>query len=224
MASWFSGWKQRRPEVFAGRAYWAISPPGMQAQTAPGGLPVGMTSDAAYFPEGVGARLAEWLIIPELSGQAEAVFDETAEALLAAPDLSVISVWSPTFLLGVDAALRRMRGDFRWRDLWPKLALVSCWADASRAQWISRLTERLGGIPIEGKGLLATEGITSVPDAIDGAPRLAVECHWHEFLDDDGCFTEISDLKIGRVYEVLLTTGGGLFRYRCGDRVRVRGT
>jgi GH3 auxin-responsive promoter len=224
LASWFAGWRQRRPEVFAGRAYWAISPPGMTPEVAPGGFPVGMTSDAAYFPEEVGARLAGWLVIPELSGRPEAVFEETAAALLGAPDLSVVSVWSPTFLLGVDSALRRMRGDFRWRDLWPRLALVSCWADASSAQWIPCLTERLGGIPIEAKGLLATEGITTVPDSIDGSPRLASECHWHEFIDEEGRFTEIPDLKSGHIYEVLITTGGGLFRYRGGDRVRVTGS
>lgn len=224
LASWFSGWQQRRPEVFTGRAYWAISPPGMQPEVTPGGLQVGMTSDAAYFPDDLGERLAGWLVIPELSGKPEAVFEETAAALLAAPDLSVVSVWSPTFLLGIDAALRRMRGDFIWRELWPRLALVSCWADASSAPWISRLAERLGSIPIEAKGLLATEGITSVPDAIDGSPRLASECHLHEFLDEEGHFTEISDLKLGHVYEVLITTAGGLFRYRSGDRVRVTGT
>ena len=223
LASWFSGWQQRRPEVFAGRAYWAISPPGMKPETTSGGLPLGMTSDAAYFPDEVGGKLAAWLVIPELSGRPDAVFDETAEALLGAPDLSVISVWSPTFLLGIDAALRRMRGDFSWRDLWPQLVLVSCWADASSAPWIPRLTDHLGGIPIEAKGLLATEGITSVPDAIDGSPCLASECHWHEFLDEEGRFTAISDLKSDQIYEVLLTTGGGLFRYRSGDRVSVTG-
>jgi len=224
LASWFSGWQQRRPEVFAGRAYWAISPPGIKPEVTPGGLPVGMTSDAAYFTDDVGARLAEWLVIPDLSGQAEAVFEETAAALLAASDLSVVSVWSPTFLLGIDAALRRMRGVFSWREVWPRLALVSCWADASSALWIPILSERLGGIPIEAKGLLATEGITSVPDAINGSPRLASECHWHEFLDEEGYYTAISSLKLGRIYEAIITTGGGLFRYRSGDRVRVTGS
>jgi hypothetical protein len=26
LASWFDGWRTRRPEVFAGRAYWSLSP------------------------------------------------------------------------------------------------------------------------------------------------------------------------------------------------------
>jgi hypothetical protein len=223
LAVWFSGWKARRPEVFAGRAYWALSPPGMKPETTDGGLPLGMQSDAAYFPDDVGDRLSDWLVVPDLSGDVSAVFDETAAALLATPDLSLVSVWSPTFLLGVDAALRRMRGDFTWRELWPRLALVSCWADASSALWIPRLSERLGGVPIEGKGLLATEGVTSVPDGMDGGPRLASECHWHEFLDDAGDPVEISEFQLCGEYEVLLSTAGGLFRYRSGDRVRVVG-
>ena len=222
LASWFGGWRQRKPKVFAGRAYWAISPPSLRSEVAPSGLPI-VTNDAAYFPAEVGEKLAEWLVTPKLSGRPEEVFEETAEALLATPDLSLISVWSPTFLLGIDAALRRIRGDFRWRDLWPKLAQVSCWADASSAAWIPRLRERLGGIPIEAKGLLATEGITTVPDALNGSPRLANECHWHEFLDEEGSFTPVSDLRLGGIYEVLLTTAGGLFRYRSGDQVRITG-
>ncbi len=221
LASWFRTWQRHKPEVFEGRGYWAISPPGMISELAPGGLPVGMTSDAAYFPTEVGGRLAEWLVVPALNGGS--LFEETAEALLDTPDLSLVSVWSPTFLLGIDAAVRRLRGDRTWREIWPKLAWVSCWADASSAPWIPRLRERLGGIPIEPKGLLATEGITSIPDAIDGSPRLATECHWHEFLDESGQFTEVPDLQLGKTYEVLFTTSGGLFRYRSGDRVRVTG-
>lgn len=221
LAAWFGGWRTRRPEVFSGRAYWALSPAGMAAETTPGGLPVGMAGDAAYFPDAVGARLAEWLVVPGLSGGLSTLFDETAEALLATPDLSLVSVWSPTFLLGIDAAVERRRPGKRWSDLWPKLALASCWADASSAPWIPLLRERLGKVGIEPKGLLATEGITSLPDEIDGSPRLAAECHWHEFLDEAGRFTELRDLKPGCDYEVLLTTAGGLFRYRSGDRVRV---
>ena len=224
LAAWFGGWQTRRPEVFAGRAYWALSPAGMAPEITPGGLPLGMTRDAAYFPDAVGERLAEWLVVPDLSGDLSALFEETADALLATPELSLVSVWSPTFLLGIDAAVQRRRPGKTWNELWPKLALASCWADASSAPWILLLRERLGTVAIEPKGLLATEGITSLPDAIDGSPRLAAECHWHEFLDEAGRFTELRDLKAGSAYEVLLTTAGGLFRYRTGDRVRVTAT
>jgi len=81
--------------------------------------------------------------------------------------------------------------------------------------------ERLGGIRIEPKGLLATEGITSIP--IAGNARLAHECHYHEFLDMEGNHLPQENLRAGMECEVLLTTSGGLMRYRSGDRVRITG-
>lgn len=223
LASWLGDWQHHCPEVFEGRAYWAISPAGMTQERTPGGLPLGMPGDAAYFPAEIGGRLAEWMVIPQLGGDPAHVFDETADLLLETPDLSLVSVWSPTFLLAIDAALQDRIGAFSWRDRWPELARVSCWADASSAPWIPRVRERLGGIPIEPKGLLATEGITSLPDSADSGARLASECHWHEFIDEDGRFTPVSDLRINGIYEILLTTAGGLFRYRSGDRVNITG-
>lgn len=99
---------------------------------------------------------------------------------------------------------------------------MSCWADASSARWIPQLRERLGGIPIEPKGLLATEGVTSIPGG-RGAARLAAECHYHEFLDREGDHLPREKLRIGTVCEVLLSTSGGLLRYRSGDLVRITG-
>lgn len=221
LAAWLEGLRRRAPEVFDGPAYWALSPPGMMPETSAGGLPVGMPSDAAYFPDKVGQALAGWLTIPRLGGAADAVFEETAAHLLGVADLSFVSVWSPTFLLALDRALRELRPGFSWRGQWPSLRMVSCWADASSAAWIPELQERLGPITIEPKGLLATEGITSIPDEIDATPRLASGCHYHEFLDAAGAVVAPPDLRRGAVYEVLLTTAGGLYRYRTGDQVVV---
>ena len=221
LKAWMGGWCRDCPEVFAGRAYWAISPPGMAGGTTAGGLRVGMESDGAYFPGQIAAALGAWLVVPELSGNAADVFRETAVKLLEAPDLSLVSVWSPTFLLGIDAEISRLRDGKTWRQIWPKLALVSCWADAASARWIPVLRERLGGIRIEPKGLLATEGITSIP--VGGNARLAHECHYHEFIDGEGKHIPQDKLRAGMECEVLMTTSGGLMRYRSGDRVRVCG-
>ncbi len=221
LKAWLEGWGRDCPEVFDGKAYWAISPPGIAGGITAGGLPVGMESDGAYFPERVGAALGGWLVVPNLSGKTEDVFRETAEKLLETADLSLVSVWSPTFLLGIDAEISRLRPGKTWRELWPGLALVSCWADATSARWIPVLRERLGGIRIEPKGLLATEGITSIP--VGGNARLAQECHYHEFLDEEGNHLAPESLRVGMECEVLLTTSGGLMRYRSGDRVGVTG-
>ncbi len=221
LAVWLDGWRRDSPAVFDGRAYWAISPPGIPGGITAGGLPVGMDSDGAYFPEGIRAALGGWLVVPELSGKTEDVFRETAEKLLETADLSLVSVWSPTFLLGIDAEISRLRPGKTWSELWPGLALVSCWADASSARWIPVLQERLGGIRIEPKGLLATEGVTSIP--IAGNARLAHECHYHELIDGEGSHIPEKNLRIGMECEVLLTTAGGLMRYRSGDRVKITG-
>lgn len=221
LKTWLEGWRRDCPEVFDGRAYWAISPPGIPGGITAGGLPVGMDSDGAYFPERIGAALGGWLVVPELSGKTEDVFRETAEKLLETADLSLVSVWSPTFLLGIDAEISRLRPEKTWSELWPGLALVSCWADASSARWIPVLRERLGGIRIEPKGLLATEGVTSIPTA--GNARLAHECHYHDFIDGEGNHLSQESLGVGMECEVLLTTSGGLMRYRSGDRVKVTG-
>lgn len=219
LADWFLGLQQRAPEVFAGRAYWSLSPPGMPPGTSINGLPVGMTSDAAYFPEAIGQALTRWLAIPPLSGAAPAVFEETAAFLLDQPDITFISVWSPTFLLALDRALRSLRPGFAWCDQWRGLRMVSCWADASSATWLPELQARLGPIRIEPKGLVATEGITSIPDEIDGTPRLASDCHYHEFLDASGAVVPSNALRKGTIYQILLTTAGGLYRYHTGDQV-----
>ena len=52
----------------------------------------------------------------------------------------------------------------------------------------------------------------------------AITSHFLEFLDQDhGDQRLVSELHEGREYSVLLTTGGGLWRYKLGDRVRVTG-
>ena len=215
------GWRRDCPEVFDGRACWALPPPGIPGGVTAGGLPVGMDSDGAYFPERIGAALGEWLVVPELSGSTVDVFRETAEKLLETADLSMVSVWSPAFRLGIDSEISRLGPGKTWRELCPKLALVSCWADAASARWIPVVEGRIGGIRIEPKGLLATEGITTIP--VSGKARLAHECHYHEFLDMEGNHLPQENLRAGMECEVLLTTSGGLMRYRSGDTVRITG-
>jgi hypothetical protein len=50
-----------------------------------------------------------------------------------------------------------------------------------------------------------------------------VRSHLLEFIDDGGHVRTPGDLRDGESYGVVLTTGGGLYRYRLGDRVRVDG-
>lgn len=121
-------------------------------------------------------------------------------------------------------ALLRPDGALPWTAVWPGLAVVSCWADAAASRFVPELQQRLPGVAIQGKGLLATEGVVTLP--LWGYPGAApaLTSHFLEFApagDPGERPALVEDLEAGAEYEVLLTTGGGLYRYRLGDRVRV---
>lgn len=112
--------------------------------------------------------------------------------------------------------------------LWPRLALISCWADGAAAPYAAELVRRHPHALVQPKGLLATEGVVSVPWGTGPGAVLAVASHVLEFVDEDagdgGTRPRLADeLEAGRTYSVLMTTSGGLYRYALGDRVRVVG-
>jgi len=122
----------------------------------------------------------------------------------------------------LQAMLRR--GHIEPEGLWPELALISCWTSAASTPMRTELEQRFPGVSVQGKGLLATEGVISIPIEKYEAPVAAVTSHFLEFLDQDsGACRVIPDLEQGREYSVVITTGGGLWRYRLADRVRVTG-
>jgi hypothetical protein len=117
-------------------------------------------------------------------------------------------------------ALRRV-GPHDPTRIWPRLCLVSCWADAHAAPTAARLAARLPGVEVQPKGLLATEGVVTIPWR--GRHVLAVTSHFFEFIDDHGRAWLAHELEPGGEYSVALTTAGGLYRYRLRDRVIVDG-
>ncbi len=220
VGGWMHLWKDQYPQAFSGRSYWAISPAGMEPTVFPSGVIVGMDGDGGYFPVDVAASLGELLIRPELNGD---YMENTARALLAANDLSSVSVWSPTFLLEIDRQIRLLDPAFMtWTSYWPQLAIVSCWADAQAARWLPQLCSLLGDVKVEAKGLLSTEGVFSIPTA-DGESELAVASHFYEFWvpGGDGETLICDELIVGNIYEIVLTNGAGMYRYKTGDRVEV---
>jgi hypothetical protein len=73
---------------------------------------------------------------------------------------------------------------------------------------------------IQPKGLLATEGCVTIP--FEGAQPLAIRAHVFEFLEGENARLS-HELEVGHRYSVVLTTGGGLYRYRLHDLVEVTG-
>jgi hypothetical protein len=197
--------------------------------------------------------------------------------LLRASDLSLISVWSPTFLsellrvlweqrgpLCEDVAAGRISADVNIEPkslfqrqyqplperaavlrrtfanaasisqcvsiLWPALTLVSCWADGPSLAYANALRNHLPGIEIQPKGLLATEAFVTFPLLAEPASALAIRSHFFEFQPADSKIDETAsrlllahELELGRRYRVVVTNGGGLYRYRLQDEVEVAG-
>lgn len=116
-----------------------------------------------------------------------------------------------------------------WRQCWPKLALVSCWGDASSAAYLPALQQLLPQAEIQPKGLLATEGVVTIPWGAGEGAVLAVRSHFYEFLPSAAGPRELlrprlaHELTLGERHRVLLTTSGGLYRYDLGDEVEVVG-
>ncbi len=89
------------PAVRNGRGYWAISPAARLPEKSSGGIPIGMDNDGAYFGEEIAADLGRLSVVPLQLAQVEAIENWrylTLRHLLDADDLTLISVWSPTFL------------------------------------------------------------------------------------------------------------------------------
>jgi hypothetical protein len=107
------------------------------------------------------------------------------------------------------------------RQLWPNLAVISSWGHgASQLPW-NESVRTFPSTVHQPKGLIATEAVMTIPIR-DHFP-LTVNSHFFEFIDDTGRVLTCDQLKQDREYEIVLTTGGGLYRYRIGDRVRVNG-
>jgi hypothetical protein len=126
------------------------------------------------------------------------------------------------------AALLReaLRSGLQASFLWPRLSLLSMWTDAQAAHAVGPARRRFQGIELQGKGLLATEGVVSLPLFDAPAPVLAVRSHFFEFIEPerpDARPLLAHQLQPGRSYSVLLSTSGGLLRYRLGDLVRCEG-
>ena len=119
------------------------------------------------------------------------------------------------------AAELRRAGPENLRAIWPHLRVVSCWGDAQAALPRADLQRWLPGVAVQGKGLLETEAFVSIP--FRGRHPVAVASHFFEFEDPRGAVWRAHELRTGESYAVIVTTGGGLWRYRLGDLVEVTG-
>jgi hypothetical protein len=249
---WLFDLADERPATFDGRAYAALSPVARAPRVTAGGIPIGLPSEGAYLGADLAQAFAAVLAVPVEVAQVRDVDDWrllTLRHLLAAADLTFISVWSPTFLIGLmealpalaepllkaireDAADRQRahiigaalaRRPIDTRSIWPRLATVSAWTDGGSRAYAGRLRELFPHAQLQPKGLLATEGAVTIPRQGSSFSVPALASAFLEFIDDAGHAHLCDELRDGEGYRVVMTTPGGLYRYDLGDRLSCRG-
>jgi hypothetical protein len=246
--AWIADLYLRRPRLMLGPAYWSITPataPERPFVNAQSNVAIGFDDDSAYLG-GVRSALARAVMaVPatvRFTCDLPSFRRTTLRHLLCARELRLISVWHPSFLStlldtlakdwgaildevsAIDTArarkLRRIAPD-QIPAIWPHLGLISCWGDGPAHASADELAARLPGVEVQRKGLLATEGVVTIP--FGGHHPLAIRSHFFEFLTADGRAVLAHQLEPGVEYSVILTTGGGLYRYHLADRVIVTG-
>jgi hypothetical protein len=266
IAPWVADLYRSRPRLALGSSYWSITPVARDPGDARGAIPVGFEEDSEYVGAAWKRLVDATLAVPgavRFIRDMESFRYVTLLFLLKRRDLSLISVWHPTFLTLLfeamvpwwdmlihdtrrgtirapallPADLARVLGSFvrpnpgRARELsalgprdyaaiWPHLRLVSCWAEGHAGLHAHELKRMLPDVQVQPKGLMATEAVVTLP--FRGLTPLAVRSHFFEFLRDGRALLS-HQIVPGDVHSVVVTTAGGLYRYRLEDRVQVNG-
>jgi len=115
-------------------------------------------------------------------------------------------------------------------ELWPELDLVICWCSTGVQPYYVHLAPYVEGIGLRDYITQSSECMMAIPgqDNVSGG-ALAYQMHFFEFIpiadtDQEQPSTRFAwQLEQGQCYELVVSTGGGLYRYRMGDCVRVNG-
>lgn len=106
--------------------------------------------------------------------------------------------------------------------LWPHLKALSCWTTSTSAVFAKDIENRFPTLKVIGKGLWATEGVVTIP--FQGHYTLASQSHFYEFEDvESGYVLPSWELRIGQKVSPIITTTGGLIRYKMQDVLEVTG-
>ena len=237
LSSWIWSIYSQYPSIFKGRSYWSISPPMKSQWETKANIQVGIKNDFEYLSL-FGRYISKNIMIHldcDLYEDSETFYIETLKKIYSERHIGLISIWSPTFIFQLDNILRKnwnqiipynsqIDNKSTWSDIFPSIKLVSCWTHGNSAQFMDKLKDILGDINIEPKGLLSTEGVVSIPFIKGIDPVLAITSHFFEFQCQKSKEISLShELNKDYTYEVILSSGNGILRYRTGDLIKVTG-
>ncbi|MBX9767835.1 MAG: GH3 auxin-responsive promoter family protein, partial [Bdellovibrionales bacterium] len=196
--------------------------------------------DSQYLDFVTQILIGRFLVGPRVGRKApEDFFSALLREMILSQDLEVISVWSPTYMTTLleiardekfqktlpkpfQHRVQQALQENNWCLVWRQLQLISCWDQGAALVPSAQLKSLFPGVAFQGKGLLATEGPMTIPwQAADSRTLPLLNHVVLEFVDLAGRAFFIDEVSEGETYEILLTTSGGLVRYRIGDLVRI---
>lgn len=128
--------------------------------------------------------------------------------------------------------LRRFSGpdlsDRLIRKIWPNVKYLRLSSGMQFHPYIEILDHYSGNLPVFPFLYAASEGMFSVAAGVGRMDEYIMipDLCFFEFLpeeDENGPCLTLTELKEGERYEILITTVSGLYRYRLGDVIEVRG-
>lgn len=127
IAPWMSDLYRQFPAIARGRQYWSLSwlPSSMRQQGSDQ-----LNDDMKLLSAGKRILMGHTQAVPEavaLAPTSDDAMFATAACLTGAPDLAVISVWSPTFALGL------LNNLGRWREELAEVLHLGSWGPRSQA-------------------------------------------------------------------------------------------
>ena len=226
---WAEDLLKNGPKFTTGKIYFCISPQ--------------LEDDSEYLDSWLRVLLSPFIIfLPKKFKTVEEFKETLCIKLIETEKLAIISIWSPSFLkihleyiqihqqrlaeklknrLSAQRYQLLLQSPIPWNKLWPQLKLISCWDNARSNELADYLRGLFPDILVQGKGLLATEAPMTVPlIKASGSVPLLNEVFF-EFQGEDQNIYQLHQLEKDRVYSVIISQKGGLYRYRIGDRVLV---
>jgi hypothetical protein len=183
---------------------------------------LGMSSDLDYLSPFMQNLLNRFLVVPQadfVAKDGNEFFAQLSKRLLECRDLECISIWSPSYLISLLDFIKANHKVEGWHTVWPNLKLISCWVDGSSQAQAAQLRSLFPRAVIQPKGLLATEAPISVPwTQAMGCVPLWTEVYL-EFIDTDGQIRPLYEMQPRQSSEVLVSTKGGLLRYKLNDLI-----
>ncbi|KDO87485.1 hypothetical protein CISIN_1g008073mg [Citrus sinensis] len=134
--------------------------------------------------------------------------------------------------------IRSICGESNWSGifskLWPNVRYIKCVTTGSMSQYCSKIKYYAGEVPVLGGDYFASECYVGINLDIAQPPQttrfvMLPTAAYFEFLPFDMEKNEavgeetvdFSGVEIGKMYEVVVTTYRGFYRYRLGDIVKV---